>query len=83
MFCLDRVQCKCGLCGTKKITLNDWERHTGCKAKKWKHSVKVKETMSPLEKWVSTTLNNMISSGPIMNPMSAKFAAGFINFPCG
>ncbi|CAM8974521.1 unnamed protein product [Rhodiola kirilowii] len=52
---LHLVQCKCGPCGsgTKKITLNEWERHTGCKAKKWKHSVKVKDTMSPLEKWLA------------------------------
>uniref|UniRef100_A0A7N1A0G4 Uncharacterized protein n=2 Tax=Kalanchoe fedtschenkoi TaxID=63787 RepID=A0A7N1A0G4_KALFE len=47
------VQCKCGLCGTKKITLNDWERHTGCKAKKWKYSVKVKGAMLPLVRWLA------------------------------
>lgn len=44
----------CGSCGTKKLTLTEWERHTGCRAKKWKSSVKVKDTMLTLEKWVRT-----------------------------
>lgn len=47
-----RVQCLCGSCGTKKYGLSEWERHTGCRAKKWKHSVKVKGSNMPLEKWV-------------------------------
>lgn len=47
-----RVMCKCGSCGSRKQTLGEWERHTGCRAKKWKYSVKVKSTMLPLEKWV-------------------------------
>ncbi|KAK8509676.1 hypothetical protein V6N12_001755 [Hibiscus sabdariffa] len=46
------VVCECGACGSKKYTLGEWERHTGCRAKKWKASVKVKETMTPLEKWI-------------------------------
>ncbi|KAL3536712.1 hypothetical protein ACH5RR_000078 [Cinchona calisaya] len=46
------VQCMCGSCGTKKQTLPEWERHTGCRAKKWKSSVKVKDSMLPLEKWI-------------------------------
>ena len=44
--------CKCATCGSRKQTPSEWERHTGCRAKKWKHSVKVKSTMIPLEKWV-------------------------------
>ena len=47
-----RVMCKCGSCGSRKQTLSEWEKHTGCRSKKWKHSVKVKSTMLPLEKWV-------------------------------
>ncbi|GER46357.1 histone-lysine N-methyltransferase ATX3 [Striga asiatica] len=39
---LHLVQCTCGSCGTKKCGPSEWERHTGCRAKKWKHSVKVK-----------------------------------------
>ncbi|XWS46228.1 hypothetical protein CRYUN_Cryun14cG0046500 [Craigia yunnanensis] len=49
---LHLVVCECGACGTKKYTLSEWERHTGCRAKKWKYSVKVKDTMIPLEKWI-------------------------------
>uniref|UniRef100_A0A2N9HXA4 Histone-lysine N-methyltransferase n=1 Tax=Fagus sylvatica TaxID=28930 RepID=A0A2N9HXA4_FAGSY len=47
------VMCKCGSCGSKKYTPSEWERHTGCRAKKWKYSVKVKGTMLPLEKWIA------------------------------
>ncbi|CAI9101136.1 OLC1v1038395C2 [Oldenlandia corymbosa var. corymbosa] len=50
---LHLVQCKCGSCGSKKLTLSEWERHTGCRAKKWKCSVKVKDTMLTLEKWIA------------------------------
>ncbi|KAF3439869.1 hypothetical protein FNV43_RR18147 [Rhamnella rubrinervis] len=48
------VVCNCGSCGSKKQTLGEWERHTGCRAKKWKYSVKVKDSsMMPLEKWLA------------------------------
>ncbi|KAI9110050.1 hypothetical protein K1719_019091 [Acacia pycnantha] len=50
---LHLVMCKCGSCGLRKQTLSEWERHTGCRAKKWKYSVKVKSTMLPLEKWIA------------------------------
>ncbi|XP_054779953.1 histone-lysine N-methyltransferase ATX3-like [Prosopis cineraria] len=50
---LHLVMCKCGACGSGKQTLSEWERHTGCRAKKWKFSVKVKGTMLPLEKWIT------------------------------
>lgn len=50
-----RVVCQCGSCDESKMqSLGEWERHTGCRAKKWKHSVKVKATMLPLEQWVCT-----------------------------
>ncbi|KAH6756582.1 SET domain protein 14 [Perilla frutescens var. hirtella] len=49
---LHLVQCTCGSCGAKKYGLSEWERHTGCRAKKWKHSVKVKGSNIPLEKWM-------------------------------
>ncbi|KOM31675.1 hypothetical protein LR48_Vigan01g123000 [Vigna angularis] len=45
--------CNCASCGSRKQTLSEWEKHTGCRAKRWKHSVKVKSTMLPLEKWDS------------------------------
>ncbi|KAG4940155.1 hypothetical protein JHK87_044026 [Glycine soja] len=53
---LHLVMCKCGSCGTRKQTLSEWEKHTGCRAKKWKHSVKVKSTMLPLEKWMAENI---------------------------
>ncbi|XAR62967.1 Histone-lysine N-methyltransferase [Bertholletia excelsa] len=49
---LHLVECKCGSCGTRKQTLSEWERHTGSRAKKWKVSIKVKDSMLPLEKWI-------------------------------
>ncbi|CAJ1877047.1 unnamed protein product [Sphenostylis stenocarpa] len=49
---LHLVMCNCGLCGSRKHTLTEWERHAGCKAKKWKHSVKVESTMQPLINWM-------------------------------
>ncbi|KAJ0837379.1 putative [histone H3]-lysine(4) N-trimethyltransferase transcription regulator SET family [Helianthus annuus] len=47
---LHLIQCKCGSCGTRKQTPSEWERHTGSRAKKWKVSIKVKDSMLPLEK---------------------------------
>lgn len=52
-----RVVCNCGSCESKKQTLSEWERHTGCRAKKWKYSVKVKDySMIPLERWVCSSI---------------------------
>ncbi|KAL9269673.1 Histone-lysine N-methyltransferase ATX3-like protein [Drosera capensis] len=52
---LHLVECNCGSCGTRKQRLSEWERHTGCRAKKWKYSVKVKGPMMPLERWYNGT----------------------------
>ncbi|CAO2838637.1 unnamed protein product [Amaranthus hypochondriacus] len=49
---LHLVVCKCGFCGTEKQQLSDWERHTGCKVKNWKKSIRVKGSMLPLEQWM-------------------------------
>lgn len=46
------VECNCGSCGTRKQSLGEWERHTGCRAKKWKYSIKVMGTTTPLSKWL-------------------------------
>ncbi|CAN6935830.1 unnamed protein product [Brassica oleracea] len=48
--CFYLIECKCGSCGAKKQSPCEWEQHTGCRAKKWKYSVKVKGTMLTLEK---------------------------------
>ncbi|XP_038709358.1 histone-lysine N-methyltransferase ATX3-like [Tripterygium wilfordii] len=61
---LHLIECKCGSCGSKKQTPSEWERHTGCRAKKWKYSVKVKGTMLPLEKWIAD-YNNMHGIYPL------------------
>ncbi|KAI4372326.1 hypothetical protein MLD38_010570 [Melastoma candidum] len=50
---LHLIMCNCGSCGPKKQTPSEWERHTGCRAKKWKCSIKVKGTNETLEKWIS------------------------------
>lgn len=49
---LHLVVCLCGRCGTRKQSLSEWEKHTGCRAKKWKYSVKVKGTMITLHQWL-------------------------------
>ncbi|KAJ8751913.1 hypothetical protein K2173_000659 [Erythroxylum novogranatense] len=49
---LHMVVCKCGSCGSEKQALSEWERHTGCKSKNWKTSVRVKGSMLPLEQWM-------------------------------
>ncbi|KAL3613494.1 hypothetical protein CASFOL_042639 [Castilleja foliolosa] len=59
---LNLVQCTCGSCGEKKYALSVWERHTGCRAKKWKCSVKLKGHNLTLEKWLSEYNLHGISS---------------------
>lgn len=49
---LHLVICNCGYCGNEKQALSEWERHTGSKWKNWKTSVRVKDTMLPLEQWM-------------------------------
>nr|GMC58219.1 histone-lysine N-methyltransferase ATX4-like [Ipomoea batatas] len=49
---LHLVVCKCGFCGTEKQALSEWARHTGSKTKDWKTSVKVKDSLLPLEQWM-------------------------------
>ncbi|XP_057439659.1 histone-lysine N-methyltransferase ATX3-like [Lotus japonicus] len=50
---LHLVMCKCGSCGSREHTLTEWERHAGCRARKWKYSVKIANTKQPLIKWIS------------------------------
>ncbi|KAH7543867.1 hypothetical protein JRO89_XS15G0035600 [Xanthoceras sorbifolium] len=49
---LHLVVCKCGSCGTEKLALSEWERHTGSKLRNWRTSVRVKGSMLPLEQWM-------------------------------
>ncbi|KAL6131074.1 hypothetical protein ACLB2K_069452 [Fragaria x ananassa] len=51
---LHMVACKCGSCDESEMrSLGKWERHTGCRTKHWKHTVKVKATMQTLEQWIA------------------------------
>ncbi|CAN0889717.1 Histone-lysine N-methyltransferase ATX3 [Linum grandiflorum] len=47
------IVCNCGSCGSGRQTPSEWENHTGCRAKKWKCSIKVKDTTVLLEKWIA------------------------------
>lgn len=46
------VSCHCGPCKGQLLPLIEWERHTGCKSKNWRSSVKIKSTMLSLGKWI-------------------------------
>ncbi|XP_020211355.1 histone-lysine N-methyltransferase ATX5 [Cajanus cajan] len=49
---LHSVVCKCGFCGSEKQALSEWERHTGSKLRNWRTSIRVKDSMLPLEQWM-------------------------------
>ncbi|KAJ6887905.1 histone-lysine N-methyltransferase ATX4-like isoform X2 [Populus alba x Populus x berolinensis] len=49
---LHMVVCKCEFCGSEKQALSEWERHTGTKIKNWRTSIRVKDSMLPLEQWM-------------------------------
>ncbi|XP_014518598.1 histone-lysine N-methyltransferase ATX5 [Vigna radiata var. radiata] len=49
---LHSVVCKCGFCGAEKQALSEWERHTGSKSRNWRTSIRVKDSMLPLEQWM-------------------------------
>ncbi|KAE9608873.1 putative histone-lysine N-methyltransferase transcription regulator PHD family [Lupinus albus] len=49
---LHLVVCKCDFCGTEKQALSEWEKHTGSKLRNWKQSIRVKDSMLPLEQWM-------------------------------
>ncbi|KAJ0986183.1 hypothetical protein J5N97_004539 [Dioscorea zingiberensis] len=57
------VICQCGSCKPQRLSLGEWERHAGSRSKKWKTSVKVKSTMTPLGKWLDQYQGNDMVSG--------------------
>ncbi|VFQ67549.1 unnamed protein product [Cuscuta campestris] len=69
---LHLVVCKCGFCGTETQALSEWARHTGSKTKDWKTSVKVKDSLLPLEQWMLQIAayheRSVIPSKPIKRP---------------
>nr|XP_011457659.1 PREDICTED: histone-lysine N-methyltransferase ATX3-like [Fragaria vesca subsp. vesca] len=71
---LHMVACKCGTCGESKMqSLGKWEWHTGCRAKKWKHSVKVKATMLTLEQWIAQYHEQGLDKQQIRNALEQKY----------
>lgn len=58
LTCVFRVICMCDACGGKEKPMrpSEWERHTGCRKKKWKESIRVKNPDQPLVSWVSHLL---------------------------
>uniref|UniRef100_A0ACD5VDD2 Uncharacterized protein n=1 Tax=Avena sativa TaxID=4498 RepID=A0ACD5VDD2_AVESA len=42
------ILCPCKSCKKRLMSLNEWERHTGSRKKKWKTSIKLKSTGEPL-----------------------------------
>jgi hypothetical protein len=58
LTCVFRVICMCNACGGKEKPMrpSEWERHTGCRKKKWKESIRVKNPDQPLVSWVSHLL---------------------------
>ncbi|KAK9103885.1 hypothetical protein Sjap_021139 [Stephania japonica] len=69
---LHLVMCNCGSCGTQKKSLVDWEKHTGCKTKNWRSSVKVKGSMKALGRWLLRTseyhAHGFFSADPLRGP---------------
>lgn len=54
---LHQVLCKCEDCKDGKMMgPSKWERHTGCKKKKWKESIKLKNTKRTLLSWIQYML---------------------------
>lgn len=69
---LHMVLCHCGSCKTQKLMLSEWERHTGCRGKKWKSSVKVKSTMMSLGKWLDNYVGQSPNNYMHLSPNSRK-----------
>lgn len=64
-----RVLCKCDECRglVKPVKPSEWERHTGCRKKKWKESIRVKNLDQPLVQWVSSFWMNCIILENLVN----------------
>ncbi|KAH9331428.1 hypothetical protein KI387_003536, partial [Taxus chinensis] len=52
------VLCECCECGNgKRMSISVWEKHTGSRMKKWKDSVKLKDSSVPLIAWINRMLD--------------------------
>ncbi|KAH7293041.1 hypothetical protein KP509_28G009100 [Ceratopteris richardii] len=57
---LHEVICLCPSCKgcTPLVSLSKWEAHTGCRQKKWKLSVKLKDSSQMLISWLESMIDN-------------------------
>lgn len=63
-----RVLCKCEDCKDGKMMgPSKWERHTGCKKKKWKESIKLKNTKRTLLSWVRKAFSSLLCLTELLN----------------
>jgi hypothetical protein len=74
-FSCFRVVCKCEFCGSEKQALSEWERHTGSKIKNWRTSIRVKDSMLPLEQWVCTESFELLSLWIFLLSFMGRFAS--------
>ncbi|BBN09671.1 protein MpATX2 [Marchantia polymorpha subsp. ruderalis] len=53
---LHEIKCKCKDCRGcgRSMRPSEWEKHTGCRKKKWKESIKVKSLEKPLLHWLQS-----------------------------
>ncbi|KAG0580286.1 hypothetical protein KC19_4G162700 [Ceratodon purpureus] len=54
------VICKCSSCQGNKHSMrpSEWERHTGCRKKKWKESIRLKDQEESLFAWLKVMSSN-------------------------
>ncbi|KAH7315192.1 hypothetical protein KP509_21G038700 [Ceratopteris richardii] len=57
---LHEVVCLCPSCKgrTPHVSLSKWEAHTGCRQKKWKVSVRLKDSSQTLTSWLQSMTDN-------------------------
>ncbi|KAJ7538565.1 hypothetical protein O6H91_11G054400 [Diphasiastrum complanatum] len=51
------ICCNCPECGGKIFRPSSWEKHTGCRKKKWKESIKVQDLNQTLFSWIQYMLD--------------------------
>ncbi|KAG5233727.1 histone-lysine N-methyltransferase [Salix suchowensis] len=80
---LHMVVCNCGLCGSEKQALSEWERHTGSKIKNWRTSIRVKDSMLPLEQWMMKIADyhaRAVSTKPPKRPLIKERKQKLLDF---
>ncbi|KAB5531632.1 hypothetical protein DKX38_018302 [Salix brachista] len=80
---LHMVVCNCGFCGSEKQALSEWERHTGSKIKNWRTSIRVKDSMLPLEQWMMQIADyhaRAVSTKPPKRPLIKERKQKLLDF---